>query len=140
MPSAAINKPLISIIVPVYNVAEYLPQCLDSLVAQTYENIEIIAVDDGSTDGSGTILDEYAARDARVRPVHIENDGVSNARNVGLSLVRGEFVGFVDSDDWVDTDMYARLAAALTDDIDVTCGGYVLETDAGQEYDLLVEH
>lgn len=94
----------------------------------------------GRRTGRGAILDGYAARDARVRPVHIENGGVSNARNVGLSLVRGEFVGFVDSDDWIDTDMYASLATALTDGVDVACGGYVLETDAGQEYDLLVEH
>lgn len=130
----------ISVIVPVYNVAEYLPRCLDSLLAQTYTDIEIIAVDDGSTDGSGAIVDDYATRDSRIRPVHIANGGVSNARNVALDLVRGEYVGFVDSDDWIDADMYARLAAALTDDVDVVCGGYVLETEAGQEYDLRLEN
>lgn len=131
-------RPLISIIVPVYNVAEFLPQCLDSLVGQTYEDIEILAIDDGSTDESGRILDEYAARDSRVRAVHIANGGVSNARNVGLDMARGDFVGFVDSDDWVDTDMYAQLAAAMTGDVDVVCGEYVRERATGPECDLIL--
>lgn len=133
------STPLISIIVPIYNVAEYLPKCMDSLLAQTYSNIEVIAIDDGSTDNSGDILETYAARDARVRPVHIQNGGVSNARNVGLDLATGSYIGFVDSDDWIDDTMYERLATAMTDDVDVVCGGYVLETEHGQEYDLLRE-
>lgn len=128
---------LISIVVPVYNVAEYLPRCLDSLIAQTYPEIEIIAIDDGSTDESGRILDEYATCDNRVRAVHIANAGVSNARNIGLDMAKGDYIGFVDSDDWIDADMYERLAAAMTDNVDVVCGGYVLETEQGQKYDML---
>lgn len=135
------NSPQISVIVPIYNVAEYLPQCLDSLIEQTYRNIEIVAIDDGSTDESGRILDDYAARDARVRAVHIANGGVSNARNVGLDLATGDYIGFVDSDDWIDTSMYERLLAAMTEDVDVACGGYVLEfADGHQELDIRLEN
>lgn len=95
--------PKISIIVPVYNVAPYLRQCLDSLVGQTYRDIEIICVDDGSTDESGEILDRYAADDPRIRAIHIENSGVSAARNLALDHAAGEYVIFVDGDDWIET-------------------------------------
>ena len=96
------NSPLVSVIVPVYNVAPYLEQCLDSLVNQTYRNLEIILVDDGSTDESGTVCDRYADLDSRIQVVHKENGGQSSARNVALDMMTGEWVLFVDSDDWIE--------------------------------------
>lgn len=101
-----------SIIIPVYNVAPYLRTCLDSVRAQTLGDWEAICVDDGSTDGSGVILDEYAARDSRFRVFHQENVGVSEARQRGLEAVRGTYFGFVDPDDWIDPDMYGTLIRA----------------------------
>ena len=97
------QTPKISIIVPVYNVEPYLRQCMDSLINQTYQNIEIICVDDGSTDASGEILERYAKADARVIAVHTENAGVASTRNTALSHASGELVTFVDGDDWIDT-------------------------------------
>ena len=95
--------PKVSIIVPVYNVAPYLRQCMDSIINQTYRNIEIICVDDGSTDESGEILDEYAKSDNRISEAHTNNSGVASARNTGLSLASGEYLLFVDGVDWIDT-------------------------------------
>ena len=96
------NTPLVSVIVPVYNVAPYLEQCLDSIVNQTYRHLEIILVDDGSTDESGAICDRYAEQDSRIKVVHKENGGQSSARNVALDMMMGEWVLFVDSDDWIE--------------------------------------
>ena len=93
----------VSIIVPVYNVEPYLRQCMDSLANQTYRNIEIICIDDGSTDASGEILDQYAAADVRISVRHTPNSGVASARNTALSYATGEYVTFVDGDDWIDT-------------------------------------
>jgi glycosyltransferase involved in cell wall biosynthesis len=104
---------LLSVIVPVYNVAPYLPQCIDSLLEQRYNNLEIILVDDGSTDESPAICDAYAKSDRRIRTVHQANGGLSTARNTGLALATGDYIGFVDSDDWVANDMYERLMAAI---------------------------
>lgn len=98
------QSPRISIIVPVYNVEEYLPQCLNSLVNQTFREIEIICVNDGSTDGSLKILENYSAKDGRVKVLSQENKGLSEARNSGLSHISGEYVIFVDGDDWIDND------------------------------------
>lgn len=95
------QSPLISIIVPVYQVKEYIGECVESLLDQTYTNLEILLVDDGSTDGSGEICDRYADHDSRIRVVHQENQGPSVARNAGLDLMRGEYAAFVDSDDVV---------------------------------------
>lgn len=95
------NTPLISIIVAVYNGEKYIRKCVDSLLAQTYTNLEIILIDDGSTDSSGKMCDEYAAKDTRVRVIHQKNAGVSSARNIGIKESRGKYVAFVDSDDWV---------------------------------------
>lgn len=103
------NKPLISIIIPVYNVEEYVEKCVKTVCAQTYENLEILIVDDGATDNSGKICDELAQTDERIRVFHTENHGLGAARNFGLDNARGEFVGFVDSDDWIDEDMYEFL-------------------------------
>ena len=104
---------LVSIIVPVYNAQHTLERCISSILAQTWRNIEVIAVNDGSGDGSGSLLDAFAGQDARVRVVHTENRGVSAARNTGLSLARGEYIGFADADDWMEPDMIRRLAGWL---------------------------
>ena len=100
---------LISIIVPVYNMEECLKKCVDSIQNQTYKNLEIILIDDGSTDGGGKICDEYAEKDGRIRVIHKENGGQATARNMGLDIASGEYVGFVDSDDWILPDMYEFL-------------------------------
>ena len=115
---------LISVIVPVYNVKPYLSDCLDSIVAQTYADLEIILVDDGSTDGSGELCDQYAKRDGRVRVIHQKNSGVSAARNAGLAASTGGYIGFVDADDWIDPSMYESLIGAIGD-ADIVCCGYM---------------
>ncbi len=94
-------RPLISIIVPVYKVEKYLKKCVDSILGQTYENIEILLVDDGSPDQCGMICDAYQSKDGRIRVIHKENGGLSDARNAAIPLVRGEYISFIDSDDWV---------------------------------------
>lgn len=104
---------LVSIIVPVYNTGEYLIPCLQSLCDQTYKNLEIILVDDGSTDGSGGICDEFARRDSRIRVIHQKNGGVSRARNHGLDMAAGEWILFVDSDDTIAKDYCAELVEAV---------------------------
>lgn len=100
---------MISIIVPIYNVAEYLPQCIDSICCQTYDDLEIILVDDGSTDESPDICDEYAKKDRRIRVIHKENAGPSGARKTGIAATHGEYISCVDSDDWIETDMLQKL-------------------------------
>ena len=100
------TSPKISIIVPVYKVEQYLRRCLDSIASQTFTDWECILIDDGSPDKSGVICDEYAKRDSRFRVIHQENKGVSAARNAGLDAAQGEWIGFVDSDDWVERDCY----------------------------------
>lgn len=94
-------RPLISVIVPIYNVENYLRQCIDSIISQSYENLEIILVDDGSKDNCGKICDEYAAKDSRIIVIHKENGGLSSARNAGIDICKGEFISFIDSDDFV---------------------------------------
>ena len=104
------SQPLISVIIPVYNVAGYLPQCLDSVIRQSFSNIEIICIDDATEDNSVEILKDYASKDARIKIIHnAENMGLGLTRNVGLSVARGEYVHFVDSDDWVRTDLYEKM-------------------------------
>ncbi len=104
---------LISIIVPVYNVEKYLCRCVDSILAQSYPHLEIILVDDGSTDSSGNICDAYREKDERIVVIHKPNGGLSSARNAGLEIAKGEYIGFVDSDDYVSKDMYASLLERL---------------------------
>ena len=99
----------VSVIIPVYKTEPYLRKCVDSVVNQTYRNLEIILVDDGSPDGCGAICDEYASKDDRVKAIHQENGGASRARNAGLDVATGDYVGFVDSDDWIEPDMYELL-------------------------------
>lgn len=103
------DLPLISVIIPVYNTGDYLTKCLDSVSKQTYRNIEIIIVDDGSTDCSGAVCDEFANQDKRCIVIHKENEGVSKARNTALKIAKGEYIGFVDSDDIIEPDMYESL-------------------------------
>lgn len=104
----------ISIIVPVYNVEQYLRKCVDSILAQTFTDFEVILVDDGSPDNSGAICDEYAKLDSRVRVIHKENGGLSDARNAGIEIAKGKYLGFVDSDDFIDKDMYEILYNDIT--------------------------
>lgn len=96
------ENPKITVIVPVYNTEKYLRRCVDSILAQTFTDFELLLIDDGSTDGSSAICDEYAKKDSRVRVFHKENGGVSSARNLGLDKAYGEWISFVDSDDWID--------------------------------------
>ena len=107
------DMPLITVIVPVYNILEYLPRCVHSITAQTYRNLEIILVDDGSTDGTGALCDELAAEDVRIQVYHKENGGSSSARNLALKHAAGEYVGFVDSDDYIEPDMYQCLMEGI---------------------------
>ena len=107
------KQPLISVIVPVYNVEQYLPRCLDSIINQTYTNLEILLIDDGATDNSGKICDEYAQKDNRIRVFHKENGGQASARNLALDNATGEYVAFVDSDDYIEKEMYQKLLSAI---------------------------
>lgn len=113
-------KSLLSVIVPVYNVEEYLPSCLDSILQQSFQNIEVLLIDDGSSDESGTICDRYVSEDSRVKAFHIPNAGVSNARNFGLQQAKGEWITFVDSDDLIPQYSFENsISAAVSDNLDV---------------------
>ena len=119
---------MISIIIPVYNVAAFVEKCVDSVLAQTYENIEVILVDDGSTDGSEIICDKYGTIDKRVKVIHKKNGGQGAARNVGLDAATGEYIGFVDSDDWVKKDMFENMLTALLEtDSDLSVCGVIYD-------------
>ena len=104
---------LISVIIPLYNVQDYVGRAIASVCAQTYKNLEIILVDDGSTDLSGSICDEWAAKDSRIRVIHKQNGGVASARNTGLQAAKGEYITFVDSDDYIEAQMYEDMLGAL---------------------------
>lgn len=106
-------EPLISVIVPVYNVEDYLDRCIESIVNQTYKNLEIILVDDGSSDNCPVMCDEWAKKDSRIKVIHKENGGLSDARNYGIELSAGEYLSFVDSDDYVDSDFIESLHSAI---------------------------
>ena len=108
-------KDLVSVIIPVYNVQEYLPACLDSVCGQTYENLEILLVDDGSTDQSGQICHDYAQKDPRIRVLHKPNGGQSSARNMGIDMAKGSWLTFVDSDDLIAPDLVEALLGAIGD-------------------------
>lgn len=118
---------MVSVIVPVYNTAPWLRRCLDSICAQSYRNLEILCVNDGSTDNSAEILAEYAARDARIRVIHQENAGVSAARNKATAMVKGEWVTYVDSDDWLSLDIFCSLIRRISDEVDVVSFSAVME-------------
>lgn len=118
------QTPLISVIVPVYNVEEFLPKCVDSLLQQTYRNLEIILVDDGTKDNSDKLCDDYARKDQRIRVIHKENGGLSSARNAGIDVACGEYLAFVDSDDWIEPQTYEwLLELALKYEVKLVCAG-----------------
>ncbi len=126
---------LISVIVPVYNAQTYLPHCVDSILRQSYQKLEIILIDDGSTDMSYAMCDEYAAMDRRVKVIHKENGGVTSARKAGLAEAAGEYIGFVDSDDWIEPHMYETLYKLFEEnDLDIiSCGFY---REGGEETEI----
>ncbi len=116
----------ISVVVPVYNVEPYLERCIDSIINQSYQNLEILLINDGSTDKSGMICESYQKKDTRIKVIHKQNGGAATARNLGIRLARGQFLAFVDSDDAILTDMYSSLMTYMNEDVDiVTCGRYV---------------
>ena len=123
------NTPKISVIVPVYKVGQYLPRCIDSILAQTFTDFELLLIDDGSPDNSGKICDEYAKKDERIRVFHKENGGVSSARNFGLDNARGEWVAFVDSDDWIDRDYISEAIEYLMQGISTYIYGFTIVKD-----------
>lgn len=124
------NDSLISVIVPVYNVEKYLDECVRSIMNQTHRNLEIILVDDGSTDRSAAMCDAYASEDARIRVIHKENGGASSARNAGLEIAAGHYFGFVDSDDYIMPDMYEQLLRPLHDRVQLSvCSLYYQHED-----------
>ncbi len=119
------TNPLISIITPVYNVERYLSQCIESIINQTFQQWELLLIDDGSTDNSGNICDEYAAKDNRIRVIHKQNTGQADSRNQALQLTKAPFIGFVDSDDWIDKEMFATLFRTIQEcDADIAICGY----------------
>ena len=107
------KEPLVSVVIPVYNVKMYLQRCLKSVINQSYRNLEIIIIDDGSNDGSEVICDKYVAKDSRIKVIHKENSGAGPARNAGLDIATGEYIGFVDADDYIDEDMYEYLVETI---------------------------
>jgi glycosyltransferase involved in cell wall biosynthesis len=114
---------LISVIVPVYNVKNYLDRCIESILSQTYKKIEVLLIDDGSKDGSGEICDEWQTRDSRIQVFHKKNGGASSARNMGLEKCAGQWIGFVDSDDYISKDMYESMIKEMEEDTDIICSG-----------------
>ena len=128
------NKPLVSILSPCYNVEQFLPQCIDSIVNQTYKNLQIVLIDDGSKDGTWRIMQEYAARYSRIEVYHQENQGVASTRNHLLEKVKGDYVLFVDSDDWCEQSMVEFLVGkALTNEADIVVCGMVKNDDVCSE-------
>lgn len=118
------QETLLSVIIPVYNVEEYLAKCVDSILNQTYRNLEVILVNDGSKDGSGSICDDFVQKDSRVRVIHKENGGLSSARNAGMDAAKGEYISFIDSDDWIETDSYEHLLGLMEKyQVKLVCGG-----------------
>lgn len=132
------KSPKISVIIPVYNQERYISQCLDSTLGQTLGDLEVVCIDDGSTDGSGAVLDAYATKDSRVRVVHRENRGVGPTRNEGLTMARGEFVTFMDPDDYYpDGLVFKKLYNAAVENGALVCGGSLAIYDG--EKDVLTE-
>ena len=125
-------KELVSIIIPVYNGGKYLAACLDSLSAQTYEDIEIIIIDDGSTDDSVKICSDYSLGNNKIRLITKVNSGVSDTRNTGLENANGEFIVFVDCDDKIEKDYISHLVSLMSDDIDFGVTGWTKEKERGE--------
>lgn len=122
------EEKLLSVIVPIYNTEKYLNQCVESILQQTYQNLEILLIDDGSTDGSLTLCRAFEKKDKRIHVIHKKNEGLIATKKVGLEKATGDYVGFVDSDDWIERDMYTRLMeAAETNGADIVVGDNVIE-------------
>ena len=136
------DQPLISVIVPIYNVEEYLDRCVESIVNQTYKNLEIILVDDGSPDNCPQMCDNWAEKDSRIKAVHKENGGLSDARNAGMPFATGEIISFIDSDDWIELNMFeTMLNRMIEDDSDiVSCGVKWVEEDGSLIRDVTSEN
>lgn len=129
-----INKKTISIIVPIYNAEKHLNKCINSIVNQTYNELEILLIDDGSKDSSLNICEKWSKQDSRIKVIHKENSGVSDTRNLGIEISTGDYIGFVDSDDWIEPDMFESLYNKLTENnADVADCGYVLNYPGGNE-------
>lgn len=129
------ESPLISVIVPVYKVEAYLDRCVRSIVEQTHRNLEIILVDDGSPDNCPAMCDAWAAKDARIKVIHKKNGGGGEARNVGLDIARGQYIGFIDSDDYIAPNMYEHLMDFMADNVDVVECGYTKTIDDYASFD-----
>lgn len=129
------NCPLISVVIPVYNVEAYLDRCVESIVNQTYKNLEIILVDDGSPDNCPQMCDDWGKKDSRIKVIHKDNGGQASARNEGLKLATGQFVGFVDSDDYIDKTMYELLLDCLYDNNCDIVECTKIDFDDNQQYD-----
>lgn len=123
---------MISIIIPIYNVEKYLSKCIESLVGQTYKDIEIILINDGSPDHCLSICEQYSKKDNRIIVINQENKGVSAARNAGLKIAKGEYIGFIDPDDWIAVDMYEGLHSVIKQsDVDMVICGYEYYSEDG---------
>ena len=123
------SEPLISVIVPVYNAEKYIEKCVASIRAQTYRNLEIILVDDGSCDRSGELCEAFALEDSRIVVIRKENGGVASARNAGLDAMHGDYVGFVDADDWIDPEIYeVLLQRMIAENAQISCCGTAIVT------------
>lgn len=139
-------KPLLSIIVPAFNIENYISRCLENLINQNYKNIEIIVVDDGSKDKTGEIIDRYVQKDSRIKVIHKKNEGVSIARNTGIDIAKGDYIGFVDGDDTVDEEMFEVLIEnAVKYDADISHCGYKMVFPSRTDYyynteDILIQN
>lgn len=126
---------MISVIISVYNVAPYIERCINSILCQTYTNLEVIAVDDGSTDDSGAICERLAQLDDRIVVIHKENGGNASARNAGIDAAKGDFLSFVDADDYIESNMYEEMLAEMSDfSISIVCCGIITTDLAGKDY------
>lgn len=129
------NSIKISVIVPCYNIKEYLPRCIESILAQTYRNLEVILISDGSTDGTDEVIKEYANKDSRIVPIFKKNSGVSDTRNKGLDIATGDYIGFVDGDDYIEPEMYETLLKnAIENDADISHCGYQMVFPSRVDY------
>lgn len=132
------EKALLTVVVPIYNVSEFLPKCIESIINQTYHNLEIILIDDGSTDYSGSICDEFARNDIRIKVIHKKNEGLVATRKYGVEISRGEVITFVDGDDWIEPDMYANMMTQyIENDVDLVTSGLIY--DWGNEYQVQLD-
>lgn len=133
------NRPLISIIIPVYNAESYIRRCIESVLSQTYKEIQIILINDGSTDNTLSILEEYSRSDSRIQLINKDNSGVSKTRNIGIDISDGEYIGFVDADDYLEPEMYEKLYNAIKKTAaDVACCGYYQDFDT-YKYEISVD-